>query len=265
MAEGQPASAPAAAAAVAPKRAATNPLVAARGKFAKAQQEQVDAEARLQETNEVMQIRAAAIVKAMRKELLDKRYQSAWTKMQIVLRDRLCESSTRLGTKKELDDLLAGLRPPGSTTYLFRWALKQAVAPNDEMVVIECLLQLVLPPDADADYIPTMNDLNGAMYLEYKGQRSRFNELPSLRLFMTYVYNGSEAEADALSDDHLYTLCNDFLMHLTQDVIKMAQILDETYLPPKSFPLPFHLYYQWVLSDIRTLKVPALFHHRNNY
>jgi hypothetical protein len=239
MAEGQ---------APAGKRPAAHPLTTARGKFAKAHQEQLEIEARLQESFEVLQTRAAGIVKALRKGITNKAYQAAWTRMQMALRDRLCEGSTRLVTRKEIDDLLAGVRPPGSTTYLFRWALKRATAPIEEMLVIECTLYSTRTEDTE--HVPCYDDLTGQLYLEYHGQRIRFNELPSLRIFLTYV---EAPEVDTLSDDQLTTLCNDFLLHLTQDVIRMTQVLVEA--ASQEFTLT-NIYYQWILSDIRNVQVP---------
>lgn len=249
MAEGQPAPAPGGTKRPAP----AVPLAVARAKFSKAQQEQQDAEARLQESQETLQTRAAGLIKALRKGMINKAYQNAWTKMQTTFRDKLWETSTRIGTRKELEDLIRDARPPGSHTYLFRWALKKGNAPIEEMLVIECALHSTRT--ADTEHAPGYEDLAGTIYLEYHGQRTELNGFDALRTFFTYVGTDADQVAE-LSDEQLIALYNDCLVHVAQDVVKMAQVLIEASF--QEFP-PLHIYYQVILSDVRASRLESLF------
>jgi hypothetical protein len=239
------------------KRAAPNALTSARGKLAKAQQEQLDADARMQEVNERVQTRSAGVVKGLRKERFNKLYQTAWTKVQVAMRERLCEESTRIATRKELDDLLAGRRPPGSITYLFRWCLKRSADPIEEMLIIECVLKS--NREVDAVTLPTFEQLEGELFLEYGGVRTVFNELVSIRTLVNYAYRSEDgAQGNALTDDQLSLLCNDVLMHLTQDVIQMCEVLTQS--SSQEFVYIPNLYYQMILSQTRTIKAQSLLH-----
>lgn len=231
----------AAVAAAQAKRPPPNPLVVARSKFAKARDEQAEAEAHLQQTNEDMQTRAADIVKALRKELVDKQYQSALVKINLLLRERTCPTSCRLGTRSELDDLLAGRRPLGAGTYLFRWAFKQTAATAEDILIVECAMKVVNPAGGE---------LTSEIIMEQHGERYCFNQPDTLRHFISYVYGTGAAEGDAMNDTQLAALCNSFLLALTEDVIKMAEILNASYMPPNSFPNDCNLYYQWILSHM---------------
>lgn len=248
MAEGQPPGGPppslagkqpmSAVAAAQAKRPPPNPLVVARSKFVKAREEQAEAESHLQQTNEAMQTRAADIVKALRKELVDKQYQSALVKINLLLRERTCPTSCRLGTRSELDDLLAGRRPLGAGTYLFRWAFKQTAATAEDILIVECAMQAA------------GTELTSEIIMEQHGERYRFNQPDTLRHFISYVYATGSDEGEDMNDAQLGALCNCFLLALTEDVIKMAEILNTSYMPPNSFPSECNLYYQWILSHM---------------
>jgi hypothetical protein len=225
------------------KRPPPDPLERATAQYEKAHDAQLMAEAALQEANEKANTSAAEVIKARWKPLMAKPYQSALTRSRLFFRDRMWPASTRLGYKQELTDMLAGTRPAGARTYLFRFALKQAQAPPQDMVVFECALRC---PVAGGGY----SDVISEIFMEYRGERRLFTELATQRSFMTYLWPEG---ANTVSTDAMRSVCNDTLLQLTTHMVDLAKYQNRHYFPPNAFVDDYNYYYTWVLGHLCAL------------
>jgi hypothetical protein len=238
-----------------PKRQAAAPeappIERAVGQYKKAHDAQLAAEAALQEANEKVSTQAAEVIKARWKPVISKAYQSALTRSRVFFRDRFYAPSTRIAQKREIEDMMARRRPAGARNYLFRFAIKQAQAPVQDMLVLECALEPATTP----------NEATSTMWMEYRGQRMLFNKVSTLRAFATYLM--AEEGAAALSKDALRTLCNDTLFHLTHLMVDYAQYLNKHYFPPNSFYMDYNGFFNWVCGHIMLLPVAGTFEDEN--